>query len=90
VLRLRQEAAIFVEGDVSDKDQRDATNAGVVYNRVHTSNQQFVEPVAGDLVRAWTAPVKNCLRLKTGTLASKQAPSQQSFLGGIFSGEKES
>ena len=46
---MRQEAAIFVEGDVADKDQRDPTNAGVVYNSVLTGSEQFAGAVAGDL-----------------------------------------
>ena len=46
---MRQEAAIFVEGDVTDKDQRDPTNAGVVYNSVLTGSEQFTRSIAGDL-----------------------------------------
>ena len=46
---MRQEAAIFVEGDVTDKDQRDPTNAGVVYNSVLTGSEQFAGSIAGDL-----------------------------------------
>ena len=46
---MRQEAAIFVEGDVTDKDQRDPTNAGVVYNSVLTGGEQFTGSIARDL-----------------------------------------
>ena len=46
---MRQEAALFVEGDVNDKDQRDLTNAGVVYNSVLTGSEQFTGSIAGDL-----------------------------------------
>ena len=46
---MRQEAALFVEGDVTDKDQRDPTNAGVVYNSVLTGSEQFTGSIAGDL-----------------------------------------
>lgn len=47
---MRQEAALFVEGDVTDKDQRDPTNAGVVYNSVLTTgSEQFTGSIAGDL-----------------------------------------
>src|SRR3974377_338979 len=49
MFRLRREAAIFVERDVTDKDRRHATNAGVVYNRVYAGNEQTVGPVAADL-----------------------------------------
>ena len=48
MLRVRQEAALFVEGDVIDKDQRDPTNTGVVYNSVLTGSEQFTGS-AGDL-----------------------------------------
>lgn len=51
MFRLRREAAIFVERDVTDKDRRHATNAGVVYNRVYAGNEQTVGPVAADLAR---------------------------------------
>lgn len=49
MLRVRQEAAIFVEGDVTDKDQRDPTNAGVVYNSVLAGSEQFTGSIAGDV-----------------------------------------
>ena len=49
MLRVRQEAALFVEGDVTDKDQRDPTNPGVFYNSVLTGSEQFIGSIAGDL-----------------------------------------
>ena len=50
--RVRQEARIFVEGDVTDQDQRDPTNAGVVYNSVLRGSEQFAGAIAGDLSSA--------------------------------------
>jgi hypothetical protein len=46
---VRQEAALFVEGDVTDKDQRDPTNAGVVHHSVLTGSEQCTGSIAGDL-----------------------------------------
>ena len=49
VLRVRQEAALFVEGDVTDKDQQDPTNAGVACNSALTGSEQFAGSIAGGL-----------------------------------------
>ena len=38
-----------MEGDVIDQDQRDPTNAGVVYNSVLRGSEQFAGSIAGDL-----------------------------------------
>ena len=69
-----QETAIFVESDVTDKDQRDHGNADA-YNSVLTGSEQFAGVNRGRLKFS----AQSCVRRRAGARISRQGGTHWNF-----------